>query len=514
MARRLASLLAFALVLGALGATIPSRPAVADQPPEPTADDAGAAKYRPMVDAAVVELAAQLGVAPLSKPPVIQLLSKKLPEGGEFAQEWYYLDTGTCLLQVQPAGQKLGPVDIEFVLTHEVVHCYQDRETGGADVTDWVEEGAAMWAAAKLVPGSAITKKKWVPYLAAPTKSLFTRSYDGIGFFGHLEDAGVDVWHRIVAMMTAGGNAAAFDVGTAGAANALDDWAPGLFREDGIGGAWATTGPDIPDTTPPRASKALGNASSAKATAAKAGVALLELDVSADVVTVLAPSGAHGRIRDGSGSDRLLSEVSGRPLCTTPGGCACPDGTPAAGAAFGVLAPGVAWLGATGGSKATTVTVSGRSLDEFCAKPAKVDACIVGTWIGQGVTLSLPEIAITGSGGQGAVLRFEKNGTGSVDMDPSTPVAATLPGGLVGTFAMSGQAGGLVNASQGVMRTITTTSSGFQIVIDVPPLGGQTIPLTGGASAAPFDGQYTCTKTTLVYAAPGFGGQSTWTRAS
>jgi len=36
----------------------------------------------------------------------------------------------------------------------------------------------------------------------------------------------------------------------------------------------------------------------------------------------------------------------------------------------------------------------------------------------------------------------------------------------------------------------------------------------GVGSGAPFDGQYTCTKTTLVYTAPSFGGQSTWTRAS
>ena len=514
MPRRLTPLVTFALVLSALAGMASSVPAAADQPPEPTADDPGTNEYRTTVDAAVSELATQLGVAPLSKPPVIQLLSKKLPKGGQYAQEWYYPESGTCLLQLQPAGQKLGAVDIGFALTHEVVHCYQDRETGGSDVTNWVEEGAATWAAAKLVPGSAIAKEKWGPYLSAPTKSLYARSYDGIGFFSHLEHAGVDVWHRIVPMMTAGGNGAAFDTATAGTAQALDDWASGLFREDGVGSAWTTTGPDIPDIAPPRASKSLGNPSSVTVGTSAAGVAIVDLDVSADVVTVFAPSGSSGHLRDAAGNDRLLSDVSGRPLCTMPGGCTCPDGTPAAGATFAALAPGDAWLGVTGGSKPTGVTLSGRPLDDFCAQPAKVDPCVVGTWNGQGVTLNLPQIAITGAGGQGAVLRFEKNGTGSVDMDSSASVEATLPGGLVGTFQMSGKAGGIVNAAHGVLRTITTTVSGLQIVIDVPPLGGQTVPLAGAVSGAPFDGQYTCTKTTLVYMAPGFGGQSTWTRAS
>jgi hypothetical protein len=116
-------------------------------------------------------------------------------------------------------------------------------------------------------------------------------------------------------------------------------------------------------------------------------------------------------------------------------------------------------------------------------------------------------------GGKGGILKFEKNGTGSVDLDASTAVAATLPGDLVGTFKLSGQAGGIVNASQGVMTTLTTSISNLRMEIDVPPLGSQTVPLSAGdVGIQPFDGLYTCSKTTLVYSAPGFGGQSTWAR--
>ncbi len=511
MRTRRATLLLAAVLLVVLS----SSPAVAvATPPEPTADGAGADKFRDIVDAAVAQVAANLGVSPLSNPPFIQPLKQKVSGGGQYAHTWDYGDpVDTCLIQLQPAAQKLEAVDLKFVLTHEVVHCYQDRETNGADVTDWVEEGAATWGGAKLAPGSAIAKDKWQPYLSEPVKSLFFRAYDGVGFFSHLEHVGVDVWPRIVPMMKAESDAAAFDLAVAGSAAALDDWAPGLAREPAFGPSWATGGPDIPDTQPPRVKKAVTDATNFSMPIIKGGNVLLALDVQSDVMVVDGSADAHGRLRDANGAEWLIADVSGRSLCALPEGCVCPDGSPGAGIQFDAITPGAALLGLTGGAGGAKVVVRGRSLDAYCKKPATVDPCLVGTWIGQGVEINLPEIDIVGVGGQGAVLKFEKNGTGSVDLDPSASVVATLPGDLVGTFRLSGQAGGIVNASQGVMTTLNTYASNLQMQIDVPPLGAQTVPFGGPATgAAPFDGLYTCSKTTLVYTAPGFGGKSTWAR--
>jgi hypothetical protein len=512
--RTRASLVALAVLVVSSAAVFPSRALAVTEPPEPTADGAGAEKYRPIVDAAVAQVAAQLGLSPLSKPPFIQPLKQKVSGGGQYAHTWDYGDpVDTCLIQLQPAAQQLGPADLQFVLTHEVVHCYQDRETNGADVTNWVEEGAATWVAAKIAPGSAIAKSKWQPYLSEPVKSLFFRAYDGVGFFGHLEYVGVDVWPRIVPMMQAGSDAAAFDLAVAGSTATLDNWAPGLAREPSFGAPWSTDGPDIPATKPPRVAKAVTNTTNFSMPIIKAGNVLLDLDVKADVVVVDGSAGAHGRLRDAGGADWLIADVSGRSLCALPEGCACPDGSAGAGIQFEPMASGSALLGLTGGADGAKVVVRGRSLDEYCAKPAKMDPCLVGTWIGQGVSISLPEIDIVGMGGKGGILKFEKNGTGSVDLDASTAVAATLPGDLVGTFKLSGQAGGIVNASQGVMTTLTTSISNLRMEIDVPPLGSQTVPLSAGdVGIQPFDGLYTCSKTTLVYSAPGFGGQSTWAR--
>ncbi len=313
-------------------------------------------------------------------------------------------------------------------------------------------------------------------------------------------------------MMQAPDDAAAFAIGVAGNPAALDDWPAGLAREPAYGASWDTSGPDIPATTPPRLHRAVANGKSASGSVPKAANVVLDLDVGADVVTFAISASARGRLRDAAGTDRLLADVSGLSLCALPEGCVCPDGSAGAGIDLAAIAPGAALLGATGGTAAAHVTVQGRSLDDFCKHPTKVDPCLVGTWVSTEVVVDVPGTGITGSGGAGSVLTLRKNGTGSVDLDPSAPVITTLPGGLVGTFQLSGHTGGLVSAAKGLVRTLALGEVTAQIRIDVPGLGGQVVPL-GGGSGSPFDGTYTCTKTTLTYTAPGLGGHGTWARS-
>ena len=177
-----------------------------------------------------------------------------------------------------------------------------------------------MWAAAELVPGSPITTERWAPYLKSPGTSLFARAYDAIGFFGHLADVGIDVWPRLVPMMQAPDDAAAFAIGVAGNPAALDDWPAGLAREPAYGASWDTSGPDIPATTPPRLHRAVANGKSASGSVPKAANVVLDLDVGADVVTFAISASARGRLRDAGGTDRLLAGVSGLSLSRAPRG--------------------------------------------------------------------------------------------------------------------------------------------------------------------------------------------------
>jgi len=490
------------------GASVASVP----KPPKPSGDGPGAEQYRPIVDGAVAQLAAKLGVAPLSPAPIIEPLAKKLAGGGKYAHAWAYGDpVDTCLIQIQPDGQKLGSTDLSFALTHEVVHCYQSRETNDTDVTDWVEEGAAMWAGATLVPGSQLTEQRWGPYLSNPTKSLFQRSYDGIGFFGHLEDVGIDVWPRILPMMLAETDTAAFEIGVAGSTAALDDWPAGLAREPAFGAAWDTSGPDIVATKPPRLAKSVTNGKSFAVSVNKAANAVVDLDVKADVLTIDAGANTHGRVRDANGSDALLSAVSGRPYCALPGGCVCPEGSPGAGIDLPAFAAGSAVLGATGGVHATKVAVGGRSLEDFCGKPGKVDPCLVGTWTSSAIEIDVPGFA-SGTGGAGGTLTIGKGGGTSIALDGSAPVVVQVEG-LTETFTMMGGVTGIVNASKGVMTSLQTGPSTLTMHVVVPGLLDSTIPFTEGPTGTPFDGLYSCSKTTLTYNAPATGGKSTWKRA-
>ena len=40
------------------------------------------------------------------------------------------------------------------------------------------------------------TQVAWTGWLKDPQKDLFGRSYDGLGFFAMLDQAGVDTWSR------------------------------------------------------------------------------------------------------------------------------------------------------------------------------------------------------------------------------------------------------------------------------------------------------------------------------
>jgi hypothetical protein len=224
--------------------------------------------------------------------------------------------------------------------------------------------------------------------------------------------------------------------------------------------------------------------------------------IEAEVVVVDA-AGTHGRLRDADGAT-----AGGR---ASPGGRCAPSprvyvpGRHRRGGVSCAVSAGPALLGVT--AERHPVRGARRPLEGFCAKPATMDPCLVGTWTGQGVQLSLPSVAISGFGGKGAVLRFAKDGTGSVDLDPSAAVVATLPGDLVGSFRMSGQAGGVVHATKG---------DDDARHLDQQPEDDRRPPLLTNqgcrsAAGAPLRRVVRVRGATLVYSAPGFGGTSTWT---
>ncbi len=96
-----------------------------------------------------------------------------------------------------------GPLE---AIVHEVFHCYEfalegdyDTDVSHAANMQWLQEGLARWVDMQLfstdpLPLSLIDLRH---YFQSSGTSLFTRLYDAVGFWGHLEDYGGDLWKQI-----------------------------------------------------------------------------------------------------------------------------------------------------------------------------------------------------------------------------------------------------------------------------------------------------------------------------
>ncbi|HEY4810286.1 MAG TPA: hypothetical protein VIH71_04430 [Solirubrobacteraceae bacterium] len=125
----------------------------------------------------------------------------------------------------------------EEVIAHEVFHCFQKEITPEAKYEgNWLEEGLARWVDLTLFPNThlALALKALTEYYASPDKPLFTRSYDAVGFWAHVQDITGDLWKRIPAIVRAGvhyHNQTAVNAALAGGeeTNFLIDWGSSAF---------------------------------------------------------------------------------------------------------------------------------------------------------------------------------------------------------------------------------------------------------------------------------------------
>lgn len=150
-----------------------------------------------------------------------------------------------------------GEAVYKGVIAHEVFHVFEARlagtEAADAALPAWLVEGAADWVASYLVAGSSLLRGFWKEYLDSPTTELFKRSYDAIGFFGHMYSSGISPWKRFKAMFTAGSSSAAWSAAVGGQTGYLDSEASSFFRESRLGGEWEQTGSNVPSAGEARA---------------------------------------------------------------------------------------------------------------------------------------------------------------------------------------------------------------------------------------------------------------------
>jgi len=163
-------------------------------------------------------------------------------------------DPTTCRIRVPPAGQNMdttiGPGALAVTLAHEVFHCYQFDLRGANAWTPlpaWIGEGTADWAARIVDPTPySIDGGSTTLYIQTPDTQLFTRAYDAVGFWGHVQDTFGDLWARLPAIFNAGNNVNAFHNAVPYPAPFLDSWGSSVFRLDEGGPPWEMLSPQVP----------------------------------------------------------------------------------------------------------------------------------------------------------------------------------------------------------------------------------------------------------------------------
>ena len=225
---------------------------------------------------------------------------------------------------------------VRAALAHEVFHVYEGRMSGSKAVDDshegWLVEGAAEWVESELVPGDRLSRQSWGEYLKSPGRQLFKRSYDGVGFFGHMISSHINPWLKFKSMFAAAGSPAAYAAAVGGSATFLDNEASVFFREPALGSEWDQAGRNVPSAA------AVHFSPGAVSMAGSSPPRTLSVKPYADGAYVLslaaAPPGAPVvELTVASGSVRLRSTAGGSVdsvnprqllLCTDAKGCSCP----------------------------------------------------------------------------------------------------------------------------------------------------------------------------------------------
>ncbi len=127
------------------------------------------------------------------------------------------------------------------VLAHEYSIASKEIAPDNEDEAKWISQGLDRWVDLTLFPATHLKEAlvALTGYYNNPGKSLFTRSYDSVGFWAHVQDTyHGDLWQRIPKIVQAGihgQNQAAFDAAVSDEDSFLSTWGSSALRPDGSG---------------------------------------------------------------------------------------------------------------------------------------------------------------------------------------------------------------------------------------------------------------------------------------
>ena len=265
------------------------------------------------------------------------------------------------------------------LVTHEVFHCYQHHAVNSfaeaSLVPAWLTEGEAAWVEATLLSSTyRALQLAWRDYVSTPKGHLYDRSYNAIGFYGHLSDvtnAGAVAKNLIPAYLAGkGSSGAAYGLLAGSSEDAmLDSWGSSYFLGHPGKELWTMKGPapgNIPGSGPEVTTVSVGPGDSEFLPKAGAWeTTQSRVRSSAEIVEFTLDSG-HSAVLD-TMWERTLHPAVGETLrfCTLEEGCQCPEDTDGT---VPLTRPGHPPfdVGLTGGRVGASAHVRGHTLKDYC----------------------------------------------------------------------------------------------------------------------------------------------------
>jgi hypothetical protein len=231
---------------------------------------------------------------------------------------------------------------LHVLLTHEVVHCYQNVIWASVPVAQqipsWVTEGSALWLAAndtgitESMVGSQWTKG----WFGRPERVLTDRTYDSFGWYSLLDFLGRNLWTQLPAAWRAAAASANDRSGPVIATLNGDGtdvaaaYAPSIVNHGAWKDPWITHGFGIPDGATGAANERVAAAPPGSVGVLKGRSAAIDHVTASDGEVVEIVSDGIASVHeaaDGGQSDVTFASMR---FCTK-GDCICPPGTREAG---------------------------------------------------------------------------------------------------------------------------------------------------------------------------------------
>ena len=272
---------------------------------------------------------------------------------------------------------------LEFVVAHELWHCFEFEHAGTGISRQWLIEGQAEWVASEVVDDPTPASLWWQQWLITPHRSMWQRSYNAVGLYAAAQASGADAFGALIGMYRLGNEEAISHLfGGVPVEEALLTVSMSFVRAPEFGPEWETHGRGVPNagvradfqisTSPARISLR---------TARPLGVLPLSIQVKVTDKDFLRLSGLGNfavAAVEFPGVEASSFDRSGSLVFCLSDRCTCPDGSPP----YNLSEPppkigranGVGAVGSLGGGGEFGMRAELSTLEEACRG-------LVGTWM-------------------------------------------------------------------------------------------------------------------------------------